>query len=209
MGYAGIGAVPVFLALGLVSGLLGVAYNRAILGMLFVAGRLRRWPVELRAAMVGGAVGLLAWLSPDLVGGGDALTQRALWGTGGLAMLPLVFLLRFGLGPVSYAAATPGGLFAPLLVLGSQSGLIFGSLFCNWLPGIDAAPAAFAVTGMAAFFTAVVRSPVTGIILICELTASYTQLLPMLDACFAAMLVPTLLGNPPIYDSLSRSKPWT
>ncbi|MEJ2238547.1 MAG: chloride channel protein [Gemmatimonadales bacterium] len=58
------------------------------------------------------------------------------------------------------------------------------------------------VVGMAALFTAVVRAPVTGIILTMELTAGFNQLLPMLWACFAAMAVPTLLGNAPVYDSL-------
>ena len=58
---------------------------------------------------------------------------------------------------------------------------------------------------MAAFFTAVVRAPVTGIILVTEMTASFTLLLPMLAACFTAMLLPTLLGNPPIYESLRRA----
>jgi CIC family chloride channel protein len=47
-----------------------------------------------------------------------------------------------------------------------------------------------------------VRAPVTGIVLVIEMTASFTMLLPMLAACFTAMLVSTLLGDPPIYDSL-------
>jgi H+/Cl- antiporter ClcA len=64
-------------------------------------------------------------------------------------------------------------------------------------------PAAFAVVGMAAFFTAVVRAPVTGIILVTEMTGSFTLLLPMLLACFAAMTVPALLGDPLLYDSLT------
>ena len=55
---------------------------------------------------------------------------------------------------------------------------------------------------MAAFFTGVVQAPVTGIVLVIEMTASFTMLLPMLAACFAAMLIPNLLGTPPIYDSL-------
>ena len=55
---------------------------------------------------------------------------------------------------------------------------------------------------MAALFTAVVRAPLTGIILAFELTGSTTLFLPMLAACFAAMLVPTVLQVPPIYDSL-------
>jgi len=55
---------------------------------------------------------------------------------------------------------------------------------------------------MAAFFTAVVRAPVTGIFLVTEMTGCFTLLLPILLACFAAMIVPTMLGDPPIYDSL-------
>jgi chloride channel protein, CIC family len=57
---------------------------------------------------------------------------------------------------------------------------------------------------MAAFFTAVVRAPVTGIVLITELTGSFTQLMPMLWACFAAMVVLILLGVEPIYESLRQ-----
>ena len=55
---------------------------------------------------------------------------------------------------------------------------------------------------MAAFFGAVVRAPVTGIILVIEMTGSFSLFLPMLGACFTAMVVPTLLGNEPIYESL-------
>jgi CIC family chloride channel protein len=195
-----------FLALGVVAGFLAVGYNHALLGALRAAERLGRWPVELRAALVGGGVGILAWLAPDQVGGGEALTQRALSGEQALDALALVFLVRFGLGAVSYAARTPGGLFAPMLVLGAQQGLLFATLCRFAVPGLDVPATAFAVVGMAAFFTGVVRAPVTGIALIIEMTASFTLLLPMLAACFAAMLVPTMLGNAPIYDSL-RERP--
>ena len=117
-------------------------------------------------------------------------------------MLPLVFLLRFGLGSLSYAAATPGGLFAPMLVLGAQLGLLFGLLCRLAFPGLDIEAQGFAVVGMAAFFTGVVRAPLTGMVLVTEMTASVSMLLPMLAACFAAMLVPTLLRDAPIYDAL-------
>jgi chloride channel protein, CIC family len=200
--YLGIATVPFHLALGVFAGLLGVAYNKTILGTLSATGRLHRWPVELRAALIGGLVGLIAWAAPSVVGGGEAITQRTLIGNETLQWLLLVFLLRFGLGAVSYAARTPGGLFAPLLALGAQSGLLFGKFCGRWLPDPAPDPRVFGVVGMAAFFTAVVRAPVTGIILITEMTSNFTLLLPMLSACFTAMLVPTLLGNAPIYDSL-------
>jgi CIC family chloride channel protein len=192
-----------FFLLGAFAGLAAVAYNHAILGALAAADKLNRWPGELRAALVGAAVGMLAWFAPEVVGGGEFLTQRTLLGIGTLALLPLLFLVRFALGAVSYSAATPGGLFAPMLVLGSELGLFFGIICRLLFPGLHIQPEAFAVVAVAAFFSGVVRAPLTGIVLVTEMTGSVTMLLPMLGACFAAMLVPTLLRNSPIYDSLS------
>jgi CIC family chloride channel protein len=200
--YAGFVSLPIYLLLGVVAGGLGILYNRALLAAVAAVERLKRCPAEMFAAVVGGLVGLLAWFEPGLVGGGDKLAQRALLGTDALATLSLVFLLRFGLGQVSYAARTPGGLFAPMMVLGAQSGLLFGVVCSWWLPTVIPEPTAFALVGMAAFFAAVVRAPVTGIILVTEMTGNSTLLLPMLAACFAAMTVPTLAGNAPVYDSL-------
>jgi CIC family chloride channel protein len=202
LAFAGPQKTVLFFLLGVVAGFLAVAYNRTLLGSLALANRLRRWPVEVRAGLIGAAVGVVAWFLPNLVGGGQEVTQRTLAGEATLAALPLVFLLRFGLACVSYAARTPGGLFAPMLVLGAQFGLFFGMLCRLTFPDLEVQPVAFAVVGMAAFFTGSVRAPVTGIVLIIEMTGSFRMLLPMLAACFTAMLVPTLLGNPPIYDSL-------
>jgi CIC family chloride channel protein len=193
---------PLFYLLGGIAGLLAIAYNRSMLATSAAAERLTWLPVELRAGLIGGAVGALAWFAPALVGGGDDITARTLLGGEPFTFVVLAFLLRFGLGVISYATATPGGLFAPLLVLGAQSGLLFGMACRAMFPGLDIQPVGFAVVGMAAFFTGVVRAPLTGIVLITEMTANVTMLLPMLGACFTAMLVPALLGNAPIYDSL-------
>jgi CIC family chloride channel protein len=202
LAFAGPQNTALFFVLGVVAGFVAVGYNRTLLATLDLANRLDRWPVEVRAGLIGAAVGVLAWFVPHLVGGGQEVAQQALAGGTALAFLPFVFLLRFGLACVSYAARTPGGLFAPMLVVGAQLGLLFGLLCRLTFSELDVQPVAFAVVGMAAFFTGVVRAPVTGILLVIEMTASFTMLLPMLAACFTAMLVPTLLGDPPIYDSL-------
>jgi CIC family chloride channel protein len=193
---------PLFVALGAIAGLAATIYNRTLLGAISVAQRLGHWPVELQAAVIGAAVGALAWFAPGLVGGGDQITQRVLSGEAILTLIPLAFLLRFGLGAVSYAAATPGGLFAPMLVLGAQLGFFFGAICRIAIPDFGIDPEAFAVVGMAAFFTGVVQAPVTGIMLVIEMTAAFTTLLPMLGASFAAMLVVNLLHSAPIYESL-------
>ena len=142
---------------------------------------------------------------PGLIGGGDDITQRTPRRRCDARHAPVGFLLRFGLGAVSYAAPVPGGLFAPMLVLGAQLGLFFGALCQLAFPAAAIDPIAFAVVGMAAFFTGVVQAPVTGIVLVIEMTAGFTMLLPMIAACFAAMLVPNLLRSVPIYESLRRA----
>jgi CIC family chloride channel protein len=193
---------PLFIVLGAVAGLLAVGYNRLLLGGIDLAERLRPLPPEARAGVIGAGVAVVAWFAPALVGGGDSITQQTLSGSVAIAFLPVAFIVRALLGSASYAAGTPGGLFAPLLVLGAQLGLLFGAGSAAVFPGLGIPPQAFAVVGMAAFFTGVVRAPLTGIVLIIEMTAAFAMLLPMVGACFAAMLVPTLLGDTPIYEAL-------
>ncbi len=202
MAYIGVRSWPLFAALGAAAGLAGTLYNVALLRTLVATDHLARVPVEIRAALVGASVGALGWFLPQLIGGGDDITQRALDGATLVTFLPLGFLLRFGLGAVSYAAATPGGLFAPILVLGAQLGLLSGAICRVVFPSMGLDPTAFAVVGMAAFFTGVVQAPITGIALVIEMTASTPMLLPMISACFTAILVPNLLGSTPIYESL-------
>jgi CIC family chloride channel protein len=198
------GDLPLYLLLGVVCGVLGGTYARAILGALAIADRLDHIRVEWRAALVGAVVGLIAWFSPGLVGGGDNLTRAALDGTMLGGALLLVFAVRFVLGPASYAAGTPGGIFAPMLVLGAQLGVMV-----HWAAGSvglspAAQPLALAVVGMSAFFTAVVRAPLTGIVLVAELTNSVAVLLPMLAASFTAMAVAEAMRVAPVYDALGE-----
>ncbi|MFO1204671.1 MAG: H(+)/Cl(-) exchange transporter ClcA [Burkholderiales bacterium] len=189
---------------GMAFGLLGAAYSRITVWGLDAFDRFPALPAEARAAIVGAAVGLLAWFAPSLAGSGDALNQQVLDGTLSVTALGIIFVVRWLLGPWCYAAGTPGGLFAPLLVVGAAFGALCGDLVHTLAPALAPQPLAFAVVGMAAFFTAVVRAPLTGIVLVVEMTATTALLAPMLTACFAAALVATLAGSEPIYDTLRR-----
>jgi chloride channel protein, CIC family len=209
--FPGFAMTGAHLVLGALLGLLGALYSRLITWTLCAADAIAPPSsvrhATIRAAVVGLVIGVLAWFAPPLAGGGDALTEHALLGRGTLLGVTAMFALRFLIGPLSYAAGTPGGIFAPMLTLGAQTGLVFGRVCLDLFPGM--APATgdtgtFAVVGMAAFFAAVVRAPVTGIVLVTEMTASFSLLLPMLTACFTAMIVPMLLRVPPIYDTLGE-----
>ncbi|HZP82642.1 MAG TPA: H(+)/Cl(-) exchange transporter ClcA [Chthonomonadaceae bacterium] len=195
-------ALPAFAVLGIAAGLLGVVYNRSLLGTLSLFGRLPEQRVVPAAALVGAAAGLIGWFSPIAVGGGHPLAEMFLQGRAVLAAIPLWFLLRFVLSMASYGTGAPGGIFAPLLVLGALLGLGVGEVTRLLFPALVPIPAIFAVVGMAAYFTAIVRAPLTGIVLILEMTGNYAQMLPLLVACFCAYLVAEGLNELPIYENL-------
>jgi chloride channel protein, CIC family len=201
-GYSDAETRPLYFVFGALAGLLAVAYDRLLLATRAAARRLILARVDLRGALIGAAVGALGWFAPNLTGGGDAITQSVLTGSAPLIAIPAAFLIRFALGPLSYAAGVPGGLFAPMLVLGAQFGFLCGAACRAVAPYLNVQPEAFAVVGIAAFFTGVVRAPITGIVLATEMTGSVTMLLPMLCACSMAMLAATMMKDPPIYESL-------
>lgn len=196
-------ALP-FLLLGLLVGLLGAVYNASIMGLLRVVDCLPEFSSVHRAALIGAIVGLVAWFAPALVGGGDNLTQAILSNQFALRTVIMIFALRFLLGPWSYAAGAPGGIFAPLLLLGASSGALFAGAV-NWFhPTTHLDAIACAIVGMGSLFTASVRAPLTGIVLTVEMTGRADLTLGLLAASLMAMLVTMLLRSEPIYDSLKR-----
>jgi hypothetical protein len=79
-----------------------------------------------------------------------------------LAVIPLLFVVRFFLTIFSYATGAAGGIFAPLLAIGALLGLALGQIFHGIAPAMVPEAAVFAVMGMAAYFTAIVRAPLMG-----------------------------------------------
>lgn len=194
--------LPLFLILGVCAGLLGIVFNRTLLASLRLFERTSRWPFGLPAALVGGIVGAIGWFVPEALGGGGPLVQLTLGGKIALHMAVALLLLRFAMTMGSYGTGTAGGIFAPLLVLGAQGGLLVGMLGTTVFPSATGYAASFAIVGMAALFTAIVRAPLTGIVLLLEMTSSYPLMLPLLAACFTAYAIADLLHDRPIYEAL-------
>lgn len=201
--------LPLFVVFGVLTGCLGVLYNRLVLALLDLVAAVSRIPPVLKATLIGAAIGLVLFADPLAVGGGDALTQMIVGGQG-IALLAVFgyLVVRLIAGPLSYAAAVPGGLFAPLLAVGALWAVLFvGGLTVVW-PGADAALAVpMAIVGMAAFFGATVRAPLTAIVVVLEMTATTAVAVPMLAATAAAVLTAELFRSPPIYDSLRERLP--
>lgn len=195
-------SLPIFAILGILAGSLGVLFNKGLLKTIKIFSAIPSKWILPAAAITGGIIGLVGWFSPFMMGSGHSLAESTLKGGILLSALPLYFGIRFLMTTTSYGTGAPGGIFAPLLVLGALLGLAIGQISHNIAPDVVPIPAVFAVVGMAAYFTAIVRAPLTGIMLIVEMTGNYSQMLPLLVSCFCAYAVAEFLKDLPIYEAL-------
>ena len=191
-----------FVLLGVITGVFGALFNRGLLKSISLFNRIPKKYFLVATGLVGALIGLLGWFFPNLIGSGHSLAESILAGKVALSIIPAFFILRFLLTSTNYSTGAPGGIFAPLLVLGSMIGLAVGQIAHIISPEIVPTPAVFAVVGMAAYFTAIVRAPLTGIMLIIEMTGSYSQMLPLLVSCFSAYAMVEALKDMPIYEAL-------
>jgi chloride channel protein, CIC family len=195
-------ALPVAIVLGALAGLGGVLFNRCLLGSLDLFDRFRRYPPFAVGAVAGLVVGVAAWIYPEISGSGAVLADRAFTGEIALRGILILIVARFVLTMVSYGSGAAGGIFAPLLVLGALGGLGVGIVAHAISPAWALHPEVFAVLGMGALLTAIVRAPLTGIVLMIELTGEYDFMLPLLVSCFVAYGVAEALRDLPIYEAL-------
>ncbi|MCF7687406.1 MAG: H(+)/Cl(-) exchange transporter ClcA [Cephaloticoccus sp.] len=200
----GVASLPWAAVLGLAMGGFGVIFNRGLLATIGLRERLLQWPAFAVGATAGLFVGFVGWTVPGLAGSGGELVQLALSGSIAVGLMPLFLLARFSLTMVSYSSGAAGGIFAPLLVLGALGGLWFGVGVEHVMGTASMSPQVFCVLGMGALFTAIVRAPLTGIILMIELTGTYGFMLPLLVSCLAAYGVAEAMGNTPIYVALRQ-----
>ena len=146
--------------------------------------------------------GVLGFTAPELLGSGHDLIEKLT--SVDMLLGTAVFLLvgRFLFSAVSFGSGAPGGIFFPLLVLGGYMGGIFAMAGIR-LWGLDPVFLNnFVLLAMAGYFAAVVRAPLTGIILIFEMTGTLTQMLSLSVVSIVAYVTATLLGSRPIYESL-------
>ena len=188
------------LILGVVLGFIGVLYNKLIAVSQDLQGRIRpRWLKALIAAVV---IVAMAIFFPECLGSGHSLVEGAGFGLNTASTLAILLLVRFIYSIYSFGTGAPGGIFLPLLVLGGLAGGAFTG-FVSPLVGLPAGNEAFyVILGMAGMFSAIVRAPITGIILISEMTGALSNLLPLSLVSLISFLTAEALGGEPIYDQL-------
>ena len=187
--------------LGVLIGLLGYVYN---VGMVrssdFVSSlKIPSWLKSVGVFMVSGVVALTV---PEISDGGHFMMSMLDVAMPSLGVLVMLLVLKYLFSMFSFSSGAPGGIFLPILVLGAYIGAAFGSAVVPAFGLEQDLVYKFIVISMAGFFAATVRSPITGVVLIAEMCGSTESLVAMVIVSLIAYVVPTLLGNEPIYESL-------
>lgn len=191
----------VLVVAGIVIGLLGRLFNIALAYSLNTYSRLglsgmKKPLVPLVLA------GILGFVLPEILGGGNLLVDSLVVTDYTIGFLCFLFVGKFLFTMICFGSCVPGGIFLPMLVLGAAGGAVLAKLLvlAGLLPAMYYAD--IIVFGMAAYFSSVVKSPVTGSILILEMTGSFQHMLALLVVSLTAYVISDLTGGRPVYDEL-------
>lgn len=180
-----------------IMGLLGGAFSRAVVaGTRWVNATLRRHRVLLPLGL-GLGLGLLGLLSGGLSYGSGYSEAVKILQEG--AELPAYYpFVKAAANFISLISGIPGGLFDPSFSVGVS----MGQLIAPWFPGID--PRCIVMLSMASYFTGVVRSPITSVVILLEMTSARDMAMPLFMASVIAYEASRLVANKPIYEALAE-----
>ncbi|PZV32321.1 H(+)/Cl(-) exchange transporter ClcA, partial [Escherichia coli] len=194
-----------YLILGIIFGIFGPIFNKWVLGMQDLlhrvhGGNITKW--VLMGGAIGGLCGLLGFVAPATSGGGFNLIPIATAGNFSMGMLVFIFVARVITTLLCFSSGAPGGIFAPMLALGTVLGTAFGMVAVELFPQYHLEAGTFAIAGMGALLAASIRAPLTGIILVLEMTDNYQLILPMIITGLGATLLAQFTGGKPLYSAI-------
>lgn len=202
---APLSSMTLFLLLGVIFGFIGVMFNKMVVTTMDAFALYHKNEQNkflALGALLGAFFGLMLLFIPQISGEGVRLIPSAAHGQFGLGLLIALFLGRLLTTLACFSSGAPGGVFAPMLALGTLFGTCFGVISAHLFPELNLEPGMFAIAGMGALFAATVRAPITGILLVIELTHNYDLILPLLITTLGATMVAQALGGKPIYSQL-------
>ncbi|MGL5615503.1 MAG: ClC family H(+)/Cl(-) exchange transporter [Sarcina sp.] len=192
----------VLIILGVIMGVGGLIFNKGILKIQSYYGKFKKVPVEVKVMVPFVMTGIAGMVAPILLGGGHSLIISLPSVNYGVAVLLVMLAVKFLLTLFSFGSGLPGGIFFPLLVLGAIVGNVFGIVACKTFHIPEVYIMNFIILAMAANFAATVKAPITGMVLIMEMTGSFEQLLSLSVVVICAYMTSEALKTEPIYESL-------
>jgi CIC family chloride channel protein len=193
----------VYAVLGVVGGLASVGFVKLLLGLRAWFMRLPKWTNWFQPVAGGLTVGIMGYFVPEVLGVGYNHVEKVLNGDIVLKLVVLFAVLKIVATAVCYASGNAGGIFGPALFIGAMTGAAVGGVAHTLFPESTAGPGAYALVGMGTAFAGIVRTPLTSVIMIFEITRDYTIIVPLMISNLIAFFISQKLQPQPIYEALA------
>ena len=190
--------------LGVILGILGVLYNKLLDKMQDFFDKFDSKFISIGIMFV--ISFLMMFIYPTVLGSGNNLVKVISDGKFTLIALAILLVAKLFFSTGSFGTGTPGGIFLPLLVIGAITGGLYSTFLSTAFGVEEYYIKGFVIIAMAGFFSAIVRAPITGVILITEMTGNFMTLLSLVSASLVAYVVADLLGGEPVYDQLMHRR---
>ncbi len=193
----------VYAFLGLLGGLVSTLFVKLLLWQRLQFQKVpSRW--KAYSPGVGGlVVGLLSLAVPGVLGVGYNLVSEALNGQLAVQIMLLLLVLKIIATTVCYSSGNAGGVFGPSLFIGAMLGGVVGQTVHLMFPDHTGNAGAYALVGMGAAFAGIIRTPMTSVIMIFEVTRDYTIIVPLMIANLCSYFLAQKLQRVPIYEALA------
>jgi len=194
----------IYALLGVLGGLMSVAFTKLLLWMREKFMRLPRKTAWAQPLAGGVVVGLMGWFVPQTLGVGYSYVGSALNVGMALKLMLLLLVLKFFAVVTSYASGNAGGIFGPALFLGAMLGGSVGTIAHGLFPTHVATAGVYALVGMGTAFAGIVRAPMTSVVMIFETTRDYAVIVPLMISNLVSFFISAKLQPAPIYEELAE-----
>jgi chloride channel protein, CIC family len=185
----------------------GVASGIFIRGLLWLRAQFKKLPASTRwiQPLAGGVlVGIVGVFAPQVLGVGYTYINALLNGHMAIKLAAVLVVLKLITSATSSSSGNAGGIFAPTLFIGAMLGGTVGGVAHFFLPNLTASPGAYALVGMGAAFAGIVRTPMTSVVLVFEVTRDYAIIVPLMIANLVSYFISRKIQSETLYEALAR-----
>lgn len=193
----------IYAILGVVGGFASVCFVKLLLKLRLWFRRLPPSTIWLQPVAGGLLMGVFGLFVPEVLGVGYDYVDHVLGGDFSWKVVALLGVMKIIATPMCYSSGNAGGIFGPSLFIGAMVGGTVGSAAHIWLPHLTANPGAYALVGMGAAFAGIVRTPLTSVIMIFEMTRDYSIIVPLMISNLISFFISQQLQREPIYEALA------
>lgn len=190
--------------LGIIGGFTSVFFVKLLLALRVRFMRLPKKTVWLQPVAGGLTVGIMGYFVPQVLGVGYDQVDKVLAGNVVIYVVVILALLKIVATAVCYASGNAGGIFGPSLFIGAMVGAAVGAVAHHAMPTLTAGPGPYALVGMGTAFAGIVRTPLTSVFMIFELTRDYSIIVPLMISNLLAFYISQKFQPEPIYEALAR-----